>query len=224
MSHRPRRDTVSNRLSAGRGWRRAGLFVLLASSFSCGDAAQQGRAPVSLVIDSLAGASGAAADEFGNVLQSDVLTGGGFFEDPGRVQMRILLKDLGVPGITVGPSLLNQVTITRYRVVFRRSDGRETPGVDVPHPFDGGVTATVTDSGVTFDFTLVRVQAKLEPPLKALQNLGGAIVISTLAEVTFFGKDQAGNDVSGTGVIDVHFADWADPEGTDEDGNNGEEP
>ena len=28
--------------------------------------------------------------------------------------------------------------MTRYRVEFRRTDGRNTPGVDVPYGFDGG--------------------------------------------------------------------------------------
>ena len=33
---------------------------------------------------------------------------------------------------TTQPSLNNEVTINRYRVVYRRSDGRNAPGVDVP--------------------------------------------------------------------------------------------
>ena len=41
---------------------------------------------------------------------------------------------------------------------------------------------------------LVRAQAKLEAPLKALRGGGGAIVISTIAEITFYGTDQNGND------------------------------
>ena len=40
---------------------------------------------------------------------------------------------------------------------------------------------------------------------------GGAIAIMTIADVTFYGRDQAGNDVSVTGSITVNFADWADP-------------
>ena len=32
-----------------------------------------------------------------------------------------------------------RVTLTRYRVDFRRTDGRNTPGVDVPYGFDGGL-------------------------------------------------------------------------------------
>ena len=56
------------------------------------------------------------------------------------------------------------------------------------------------------------MQAKAEPPLKSLQGQGGANVISTIADVTFYGKDQTGNDVAVKGSISVNFADWGDPE------------
>jgi hypothetical protein len=212
-----------NHLIAGRrAWSLTGLAACLGLFVSCAsDTVRQGSSPVYLTIDSLSAASGASPDTFGNVLESDVLTQGSVFEDPGRAQMRIVLKDLGSPGTTTGPSLTNQVTITRYRVTFRRSDGRETPGTDVPYGFDGGVTATITDSGTTFDFTLVRAQAKIEAPLKQLTGGGGAKVISTLAEVTFYGRDGAGNEVTGTGLISVNFADWADPDTGSDNGDNG---
>ena len=34
----------------------------------------------------------------------------------------------------------------------------------------------------------------------------------TIASVTFYGYDQAGNAVAVTGLISVNFADWADEE------------
>jgi hypothetical protein len=57
-------------------------------------------------------------------------------------------------------------------------------------------------------FTLVRVQAKEEAPLRALRN-GGA-PITTVAEVTFYGHDQNGRDVTVSGRIEVSFANWGD--------------
>jgi hypothetical protein len=60
-------------------------------------------------------------------------------------------------------------------------------------------------------FSLVRAQAKLEAPLMNLRGLGGSVVISTLADVTFYGHDQAGRETSVTGQISVNFADWGDP-------------
>jgi hypothetical protein len=97
-------------------------------------------------------------------------------------------------------------------VKYSRTDGRNTPGVDVPHPFEGGMTVTVGSGGATASLVIVRLQAKFEAPLLALRQLGGQVAISTIAEVTFFGKDQAGREVSVGGSIGVNFADWADPD------------
>ena len=85
-------------------------------------------------------------------------------------------------------------------------------GVDVPYPFDGALTVTVGDAPVTTTLVLVRVQAKQEAPLRALIGGGGAIAISTMADIVLFGTDQAGREVSVTARISVNFADWGDPE------------
>ena len=109
------------------------------------------------------------------------------------------------------PSPLNAVTISRYRVSYRRTDGRNTPGVDVPFGFDSAVTFTVpADGTVTAGFDLVRNVAKREAPLAALTN--GETLISAIADVTFYGRDMAGNDVSVTGSIGVTFGNFADPQ------------
>ena len=170
-----------------------------------------GKAPSFLIIDSLTAASGAEAGQFGGTLHSDVVTKGGFFEDLGQASLRIALKDQGAPGAGSEPSDLNAITINRYHVAYRRADGRNVQGVDVPYDFDGAITATVTTSVTQVSFGLVRIQAKLEAPLLPLAKLGSGLAISTIADVTFYGHDQAGNAVSQTGSISVTFADWADP-------------
>ena len=77
----------------------------------------------------------------------------------------------------------------------------------MPYAFDGATTSTISGSG-TVGFMLVRNQAKLEAPLKALaQNLQ---VISTIAEVTFYGHDQNGREVTVIGQMDVGFANFGD--------------
>ena len=48
--------------------------------------------------------------------------------------------------------------------------------------------------------------------LKQLAGGGGALAISAIAEVTFYGSDQAGHEVSVVGRIGVNFADWGDPQ------------
>jgi len=162
-------------------------------------------------MDLLQGASGAKPESFSTVMQADVMTKGSIFEDPGKVTMRIALKDLGTGSSPTAPTAANTVTVTRYHVVFRRSDGRNTQGVDVPFAFDGAATGTFSATASSLVFVLVRAQAKLESPLAELRGSGGAILISTLADVTFYGQDQNGNQVAVTGTISVNFADWADP-------------
>ncbi len=200
------------------------LAAALAGSISCGHVnTASGRSPSLLYIESLTASSGARPDEFANVLQSDVITNvkvqvgseqvltPTVFEDMGRAVLRMALKDPGAPNTPTTPTQLNSITVTRYRVVFKRSDGRNTPGVDVPYAFDGGATGTYDSNGGTLVFTLVRAQAKIESPLKALRGGGGDVLISTIAEITFYGRDQNGNDVSVTGMVSVNFADWGDP-------------
>jgi hypothetical protein len=192
----------------------AAVVLSAATAFGagCTQAQLAGDSPAYLIISSLEGASGADDTSFSNTLSSDVVTNGGILEDPGRVSFALALKDPGGAESPTQPSTANFITINRYRVRYVRTDGRSTPGVDVPYPFDGAITLTVDGGGAAGTLILVRVQAKLEQPLLALRNLGGAVALSTLAEVTFYGRDQAGRDVSVTGHISVNFADWADPD------------
>lgn len=189
---------------------------------SCGDLAKQGRSPAQVAITKLEAASGATSTPiFGSPLLSDVdvcrtvnqvRTCGFKVNDLGRADFVLVLKDQGSPGVSASPSPVNQVTFNRYRVIYRRADGRNTAGVDVPFPFDGAVTFTVPATGtVTATFELVRVQAKQEAPLSHLVGGGGQDIIATIAEITFYGADLAGNQVSVTGTITVNFADFADP-------------
>ena len=201
-----------------------GTVAFLLASASCGDVARTGRSPSLLIIQSLEAASGADPGTFGGFLLSDVqtmveATVGGvnvqvptIFNDIGQATLRIELKNQGAAVSAAAPAVLNQVMLSRYRINYRRADGRNTPGVDVPYPVDGGVTATITASPVTVGFEMVRHQAKEEAPLRALVRSGGRNLISTIAEITFYGADLAGNDVQVTGTINVSFGDYADPE------------
>ena len=201
----------------------AATLLLALAAAGCGEYVEQGRSPARIVINQLEASSGAEPDEFGNTLRSDVLTlvemtinnqqvrVPTIFNDLGRVTMQLVLRDQGVPGLAAAPSTLNQVTFTRYRVVFRRNDGRNTQGVDVPYAFDSAVTFTVPSDGtVTAGFDLVRHSAKEEAPLRQLANSPN--FVATIAEITFYGKDLAGNDVTAAGTMGITFGDFADPD------------
>jgi hypothetical protein len=180
------------------------VVSLIAASSACGEFTREGRSPVVLVVDSL------FVNDDQGTLNSDVLTKGSTLNDMAEVEMRVILKDPGAPGVTVNPTLLNAVTITRYRVEYRRTDGRSVQGVDVPYAFDSAMTITVPSDGTgTTTFQLVRHSAKEESPLRALSS--NFDIISTIAYVTFYGRDQAGNDISATASIGIDFADFADP-------------
>jgi hypothetical protein len=176
----------------------------------CTTMQKAGTSPVELVIVSLEGGPGDDEAAYRHTFESDVMTRGRVLEDGGRVLLALAPKDPGTADLPTRPSPANFVTVNRYRVRFLRTDGRASPGVDVPYGFDGGMTFTVGAEGGVGRFVLVRGQSKMEPPLVSLRSSGGSVALSTLAEVTFFGRDQAGHDVSATGLVGVNFADWPD--------------
>ncbi len=197
-------------------------MALLAGSVSCGDVVRQGKAPVIIVFDNMQAASGADPGTMGAFLLSDVQSleerevGGQtvsvpvIFNDIGQATMRLIPKDAGTGAVNLNPTPWNAVTLNRYRITYIRTDGRNTPGVDVPFPVDGALTATLSASPVIVPFEIVRHQQKLEQPLASLANFGGRVFISTIAEITFYGADQTGNDVQGKATISVNFGDYAD--------------
>ena len=201
----------------------AALSVLAVATASCGDVVRQGRAPVFMVINSLQGSRGAADPEPpSGTLLSDVITNvtspepcsptspcPTIFDDSGIAVLSISPKDIGTAASPASPSSNNAVTITRYRVTYRRADGRNTPGVDVPYGFDGGVTGTIQSGGtLQLGFELVRHVSKMESPLVQMQTTN--TIINTVAEVTFWGRDQVGNEVSATGSMSINFGNFGD--------------
>lgn len=211
MSHQDSLFPLAERRKAVWGGRIAlalfSLLVLLAAA-SCSEAVRTGQSPGYLVMNGLQGAPGLSG-AFGSTLASDVLnvdptTGRtSIASDRGQATLALQMKDSALT-----PSPANAITLTQYHVEYVRSDGRNTQGVDVPYAFDSAVTVTISGSA-TVPFTLVRIQAKEEAPLQALAFGGGANAITTIARVTFYGRDQNGREVSVSGNIEVTFADWA---------------
>lgn len=201
------------RTAKGRSRALVCVAALAAGSAACGDLQREGQASSFLIINALEGASGAEPTNFGGTTFSDVITVVDdvptVFSDLGRVRFRLGLKDPGPATSPAAPSQANFITVERYHVRFIRADGRNTPGVDVPYPFDGAFTTTVTSQETTAVFELVRHLAKEEAPLKALTV--NNVIISTIAEITFYGHDQTGREVSVTGRMSVDFGNFGDP-------------
>ena len=206
---KPQRSEGRGKAVWGARIRLAVALTCMVSATSCSKMIRTGQSPSYLIIQSLQGSPGTSGT-FGSTLASDVLnrnetTGTtSIASDLGTATLQLAQKDPLGPA----PSVANSITITQYRVEYTRTDGRNVQGVDVPFAFDGAVTVTVSDSA-SVPFTLVRIQAKQEAPLAALAGFGGARAITTIAKVTFFGRDQNGREVSATGNIEVTFADWA---------------
>ncbi len=201
------------RARAFRARTAAALLLLAAGSASCGQLQRQGQASSYLIVNGLEAARGDDPATFSGFLHSDVVTVkddvATVFNDVGRVRLVLAMKDPGSSTSPTDPSSANLITLDRYHVRFRRADGRNTEGVDVPYEFDGGLTLTVGTTEVAATFEIVRHIAKAEAPLQALAVNG--LVITTIAEVTFYGHDQTGREVSVTASMTVDFGNFADP-------------
>jgi hypothetical protein len=154
-----------------------------------------------------------AAVNGGAPLDSDVRNGaGGTIVCPDTVNVAIAIRNKvrGAPA----PNLVQAVIVDRYDVVYVRSDGRSEHGVDVPFPISGLIAAgvDVANSGTTdVPVEVVRRQAKLEPPLSTYTE---ADIVTMFADVRISGKTVSGQAVSGSGRLQIDFADFVDSEDT----------
>jgi hypothetical protein len=184
---------------------RAGVLAAVAALAGCSAGYTTDNTSSVLLI--VAGANG------GQPLRSDVLTDGAVISDSAVLAVAIRFKN---PNIITVPSIPNAVIIERYEIRYRRSDGRGVEGQDVPFSISGNVTAAfdVKTSGTDpLNVEVVRAQAKLEPPLRNLRSvtgtsLGGAFVVSMFADITLHGRTISGQAVSGTGTLQIDFADY----------------
>jgi hypothetical protein len=171
-----------------------------------------------VTVISMQGLSGGAGGTADDELNSDVCIGSlnafptsscSIQEDQATVTMRASPKNQIQQTAT---TVFNDLVFTRYRVTYVRADGRNVAGVDVPYPFDGAMQLFLPADGSdnSASFVIVRIQAKEEPPLSNLKGQGGQAAISALAQVDFYGADNAGRSIMATGYLNIHFADWVD--------------
>jgi len=184
-----------------------GIFLLC----SCNPAADETRSATRLLLENLLGYD--MEDQVANFLESDVLHVdtttqiGTIHADAATATFSAELID---PNSVNGPSSYNDITLTRYIVSYSRSDGNNVEGVDIPYAFEGHLSTMVAVGESTdINFTIVRAIAKDEPPLVNLQTGRADGVLTVTAKVDFYGHDQASRNVTVSGYLTIHFANYA---------------
>jgi hypothetical protein len=134
---------------------------------------------------------------------------------PDSVALNLAVRSTN-PNVTV-PQVAMAVFMERYEIRYVRSDGRNTPGVDVPFAITGtmaGVIDAQTSGSTPYTVEVVRAQAKLEAPLRNLRGAnsdapgGSALVITTFAQITVYGRTTAGQVVSTNTQMQIDFGDF----------------
>ncbi len=189
-----------------------GLAALALLAWACNPVEDDSKSPTMIVIEAVRGTD--SAGKTADYLQSDVVKVDAttlaqtIFADVALATLRAATLD---PKPVAGVSQWSDITLTRYVVSYSRTDGKNSPGVDVPYPFEGSMsillrTSVSTDVG----FIVVREVAKTEPPLVNLAANRAEGVIQCRAQIDFYGQDMTGKKVKATGYLTVFFANYAD--------------
>jgi hypothetical protein len=180
------------------------IVIFLGMITYCSKIEDDSRSDSLLSIDKITAKS--TNGDTGSILYSDVIYKCSIINDVADVQFSNDYLNFGSK-----PSFLNDIVLIRYRVTYKRPDNRNQPGVDVPYPFDEAMDIKVPVNGqASTGITVVRAAAKMEKPLYDLRFEGQEKVISTIAELEFWGHDLAGRNVYTKGYLEVLFANWAD--------------
>ncbi len=188
------------------------LVLIIAALFlaSCVAKENDSTSGSFLVINSLTGndLQGAAGS---TTAFSDVLTDGSIINDNAVAEVNAEIYN---PANDADLSYFNDVMVDQIDVEFKRTDGRNVEGVDVPYRFTQPVNMlVVVDTPQEIPFVLIRHVAKMEAPLLALRETPSqSFVLQLVAKVTFHGKDLGGHRVAPvSGYLSVWCANFADP-------------
>ncbi len=200
------------------------LAVLATGMVGTGCTPDWAKANSTPFIIEIAGIRPAGETAFGPI-RSDVSVGGTLFNDDAAVLVNVFRKNNSMSSV----SPVEHVYLERYEVRYFRTDGRNQEGVDVPFRISGPLgnvrfhTAAAGGPGeveVEVLITIVRHQAKAEPPLRNLVGgvfgdtgaiqFPGSGVLTTVAEITIHGRTVQGQGLEAKGNVQVTFADFAD--------------
>jgi hypothetical protein len=217
--------------SGRKSMKRAAAFMVAAamalSSGGCvPEWAQQNSSPYIMEIASITNADGALP------ITSDVNNAetGGFENDNAIVTVNLFRKNNNADLATTA---VEHVYLERYEVRYFRTDGHNTEGQDVPYRVTGPMgnlrfhtVAAGEEVEAEAIITIVRHQAKLEPPLRNLRipragDSGSVLVpqqaiFTAIAEITIHGRTVQGDALQAVGRVPVTFGDFAD-EGSQEE-------
>jgi len=194
------------------GWKAGATILALILLLSCNPIEDETKSDSLLIVEKITGTD-LEGNEV-NFLNSDVIkvnqdTGETYVTaDAAKATLRATLLD---PAPLMGASTYNDILVTRYVVTYTRSDGKNTPGVDVPYPIEGSLSALVRiDQTTDVSIIVVRETAKLEPPLRNLAIGRGDGVITATAKIDFYGEDMTKHKVKATGYLTIEFANYID--------------
>jgi len=194
------------------GWKAGAAILALILLLSCNPIEDETKSDSLLIVEKIT-ATDLEGNEV-NFLNSDVIkvneeTGETYVTaDAAKATLRATLLN---PAPLMGASTYNDILVTRYVVTYTRSDGKNTPGVDVPYPIEGSLSALVRiDQTTDVSIIVVRETAKLEPPLRNLAIGRGDGVITATAKIDFYGEDMTKHKVKATGYLTIEFANYID--------------
>ena len=148
------------------------------------------------------------------------------FNDEALVSVNVFRKNNN-PEIGTPP--VEHLYLKRYEIRYFRTDGRDVEGVDVPFRITGplgNLRFHVAGPGGggevenTVSITVLRHQAKLEPPIANLRGISfndadittfpNAGILTLIAEVTIYGETVQGKGLKAVGNVQVTLADFPD--------------
>jgi hypothetical protein len=183
------------------------LIIVALAMTACNTLENQSTSATRLQIVSLTG-NDLQGKTGSTTVFSDVITNGSIINDSGVADILALTLDPMIEANQITPYM--DVLIDQIDVEFRRTDGRNVEGVDVPYRFTQPMSITVPiTKNAEIPFILIRHMAKQEAPLLRLRD--NSEVLELVAVVTIHGKDLGGHRVAPvTGYVTVWCANFAD--------------
>jgi hypothetical protein len=184
-----------------------GLIIVALALAACNAVENQSTSGTMLEIHGLTG-NDLQGNEGSTTVFSDVITNGSIINDNCVAELEAVPLDPLIDVSLITPYM--NVLVDQIDVEFRRTDGRNVEGVDVPYRFTQPMSMLVpVFESSKIPFVLIRHMAKEQAPLLALRD--NIEVLQLVAVVTIHGKDLGGHRLAPvTGYVSVWCANFAD--------------